>query len=309
MTTHKLDTRRIARHLSEGMKWRCLPGDYEFDEPFVLPKGTGHSIIGAGHGQTSNNDSPVSRLVWRGDPREPAIIVNGVYQQLRNFSLHGGGILVTKDGTGVGTGKMVIDDVFIHGAEVGLQFGQQEGEHNCDESSIGTITFERCKTAVKLKNTQSMGHVFTRLRSRYCGKTFEICGGGNVAVLSGFSVGSGAWFHFSSENSPKRQPAVNNGMFTCNNLVVDRSSGTEFRLVDMDKWVEMSPHVVCMFRDGHIKFREYSPGEPVAHMRGPMTLKLENSKVHEHFRCLPDSKGRRPSVVIDGMDADALANA
>jgi hypothetical protein len=226
-----------------------IPGHmYKLSDTVTLPFRDGVAMAGVTVGSGFNPKSTLagagSRLVWTGRENRPMFIVTGSHVRVTGgLALIGKppntdqapcrmAILVTKQGKGLGTGKMRIDWLLLEDFEVGIQFGLEPSETNCDEVAIDQLSLHNCQIAYRVTNSQSMGHRIGHVHAVATPVVFDFLGGGMLSVDSATMI-SGTLLRL-QENDPRRlSPGVNNASFRLDEVKVDAQAGESFTLVDM----------------------------------------------------------------------------
>ncbi len=235
-------------------------------EGMVFPHKAGGQILGAGTGPAIKNNNlkgNTTQFYWQG-ATGPMMKVYGSHYLIDGFSLHGQywqnkelvgekadiGLLIAKK-PGLGTGKHDIRRLYISNTKVGMQFGETENDHNCDECQIGFYQSHQNDVGVKLKNSMAMGHHFERYIGKGTPIHFQIDAGGKVSVDKVFIV-KGTLLHFSDDNENKFT-GPNNGSFWFRSLHADQQSGSDMRYLVMERSLPL--HVT--FDGGHISYDKY----------------------------------------------------
>lgn len=246
--------RDAAAVINEGLRTQHehgLPvyvphGRWLVTETIKMPRREGAALIGAGMGSEANRALAGlgSMLQWRGPAGLPMIEITGVRQRLGDLTLRGApvgrgeprgaiGLLVTKRGRGLGTGKSDFQRLRIAHFDVGVQCGRDPAEHNNDLLSYRRLILDGCGVGYRVVNSQSMSHLFDVLEVRRTPVTFEFLGGGMLHARNVFTLGT-TLLSLRRNEPPKYSPGPNNHLFRIENLKVDAQHKGRFQLLKSD---------------------------------------------------------------------------
>lgn len=104
----------------------------------------------------------------------------------RDFTIDGNdkayqGLCLQKICTGLGVGKLHLQDCEIHNCDVAIQAGSR-GMGNCDVSLFEKITTRGCETFFRSNNWMSIDHTFEKCKAYGCTTMFDIYRGGNYKI-------------------------------------------------------------------------------------------------------------------------------
>lgn len=290
-------------------------GRFLISDTLRVPFKVGGALWGVAAGMPIMPGHPfegaMSRLVWVGPTELPMIYVPG-----SEFHFAGGlaligrleksdqprcavGILLSKPDRGIGTGKLVADNVRLANFQTAIQCGLLPGEHNNDFLSWRRLTIEDCDVGYQLINSQSMGHSVENLLVRGTPVTFDVYGGGMLMLRNALCFDT-TLLRLSQNDPKKYSPGVNNATFVLDQIKVDASSGNKFKLVEMRD--ALPAQIVSNV--GHLSPGNYAQqGGVLAELRGAASLTLRDwyKLQRGSFLLHPDGRkpGNRPNVAIE----------
>lgn len=288
-------------------------GRFLISETLRIPFKVGGALWGVAAGAPilpgHAHEGSMSRLVWVGPTDVPMIHVQG-----SEFHFAGGlalfgrpekseaprctvGILVSKPKRGIGTGKMVADNLSLHGFETAIRCGLSAGEHNNDFLTFHRLSIEYCDVGYQLVNSQSMGHSVQNLLVRGTPVMFDVYGGGIIYLRNALCFDT-TLLRLSKNSPAKYSPGANNATFVLDQIKVDTHAGGKFKLVEMRD--PLSAQIISNV--GHLSPNSYSQqGGVLAELRGAATLTLRDwYKLQRNaFLLHPDRTKNRPNVAIE----------
>ena len=216
----------------------------------TLPNRSGGWIKGVGPCYPTTykgpHKGPASRLVFVGDG-ECGIRVLGSEQRIENLTLYSHlprkkrrasrsriGILTTKPGKGIATGKLSIHRVNFYGWECGSQAGSHPAMNNCDKIRQTECLFMDCGEGFRQHNTQSMGNVLEDCQWLLCERNVAIDGGGHLHLIRPLAI-TGTLLTFTDRNPTKPlycRTGKNNRPIVVSDLKVDARNRGNFRLIE-----------------------------------------------------------------------------
>ncbi|MEN1680868.1 MAG: hypothetical protein AAGJ46_14870 [Planctomycetota bacterium] len=218
-------------------------GRWGIASTILLPKVDGGALIGVGMAGTSSNAfrGLGTILEWYGEPDTPMMELRGVRWRIENLSLRGIpfgrqgeraaiGLLVTKTGRGLGTGKSEFRNLMLEELQVGVQCGLEPNENNNDLLGFHRLVIGDCGIGYRSVNSQAMSHMIDRLEVRETPVAFRFEGGGMLHVRNVFTV-STTLLEIARNDPPQASPGRNNAMFTFEDLKVDAQHRGRFVLV------------------------------------------------------------------------------
>lgn len=265
----------IAAVINEGLRTQPehgLPvyipsGRWGIGSTIELPKRQGGALIGAGPGGGAANDQLRglgSILEWYGDDQSPMLRMTGSRWRIENLALRGKpfkkegkralqGLLVTKTGRGLGTGKHEFRNLSIAECRVGIQCGLDPAEHNNDLLGFERLEISRCEIGYRVINSQAMSHWINRLEVRNTPVAFQFFGGGMLHVrnIAAFDT---TLLELRQNDPPSLSPGGNNAVYRLENLKVDAQHAGKFCLVDADEKVYGQVILDCGMISGPSEF-------------------------------------------------------
>jgi hypothetical protein len=126
---------------------------------------------------------------------QPSYDPSGVFTTFLNRA--GLGLHLSQNATPLsGTGYMTVDDIVCGEMDLGIQFGTNSTDNNCDTSLINRAVFWRCTNGLIVKNTQGLSYRFNWIHAvNATGYAVKCEGGGAIEIgslhMSGCGTASG----------------------------------------------------------------------------------------------------------------------
>ncbi|MCZ7648966.1 MAG: hypothetical protein M5U26_27535 [Planctomycetota bacterium] len=251
----------------------------------------------------SSLDGGVTALVWVGPPGGTVLEMRGGEMEVRDLSIIGRpigaegragiGILVTKPGKGIGSGKHHFPSLHIEDCEIAIQVGQKPTEHNCDNLVFGYLTVTNCGYGLRVMNAMGMGFKFDYVHTRGVGEMFDFWGGGNLWVDAWKIIAGNVGIHIRDEPGFVAI-GKNNASYVCNNLKLDANS-KEYKLIQQDG----NKPALIVLNHGHIA-NKVSLEKPFIEVGGNTCVTLRDwynfkiGKIVAH-----EIDGVKPNILLD----------
>lgn len=174
--------------------------------PITNPMG-GFRFEGEGRSSSdvllSTRQGPVSSFIWGGNTSDPMFIMRSmVAARWANVSLVGqqnvnspnkSAILVhvTHENGDPGSGSHIFDSVDFQRATVGIQFGSNITDTNCDTTTFRSCQFHACDTGFLSVNNQALGFMFDHCFAAACRRVIVMQRGGDITINGLYLNGCG----------------------------------------------------------------------------------------------------------------------
>jgi hypothetical protein len=276
-------------------------GDLAINVGLVVPNQSGGVILGTGASELLAYEHPLSgastRLIASGEDREDLdlLTINGAETAIRDLSLYGYtraeaeaeaarakcGIMITKDGEGLGTGGVSIDNAFIIGFQTGIQAAVGVTENNCERCAFRKVRFQRNDAGLKITSQQSMGFGLSDCEWYDNLDCIRVEGGGKIVVTNAFVHSPDdeidrAFLRFAPRDYVL-SIGPNNGMYYIAGLYADRSA-PNLKLISMrqkdDGNVIVPYYITTTFIGFHIALATYT--EPAVKVCGNSNTTLRD---------------------------------
>lgn len=223
----------------------------------------GSSLIGEGFCEPTSpnksNDDDCSTLFRKGMSTEPLVRMPGAYQRVKTLNLRGcewgvtrpldqcpeAGIYIDRpeDGKGIGTGKHVVDEVFISDCQYAVLFGDSIGSDNGDNCTFDHLHVQTAKAIARFQNSMAMGNQFRWVRAMGIQNGYDIAAGGKfhaglvrILNLNGVTKPS-SLLNFGAYKNFGKPIGVNigsnNDSYSVDYIETDSQCGKLFRLLTL----------------------------------------------------------------------------
>jgi predicted nucleic acid-binding Zn-ribbon protein len=229
LTTGVDTAAQLTSILTDGDTWRAhveangnlkIGPNLYTTSTITTPYVAGGVIEGLGYSEAirygSTLSGPVSNLIWNGTRvgTETLFTYQGQQCTIRGINFHGAdresiddGLIATpRCGTlfhllkpvtsGLGTGKLRLEDCsFVYGT-VGVKFSDAISSNNCDRTTFDKCFFDGCVTGVQVLNANGMGHYYRECHFRDCTTYIDYKAGGDLKIQGGLLAGNGTLLNF-----------------------------------------------------------------------------------------------------------------
>lgn len=257
-----------------------LPGTYNWDTTFTMPRKYGCALIGLGGSHAYVASSPIApglisagavKINWTGASSATMIRVLGAEFRIDGINLIGSdktqkGVLVENGDPNtfaVRGGKGYIPHLTGMNLDCVIQFGLEDNGDNGDVTSVGRLTGYDCNAIVRVLGGLSFELHFDYVRNARCPIVFDCQYGGGLHCRGGQVLGNVAVTLLKiAESNPTASSYVIEGIH-----VDSPAASSGFKLVEATErsWADITIQA-------HLPEASYPV--PIAELIGPMSLNL-----------------------------------
>lgn len=295
--------------LTDNQYARIKDGDLTISTTVTTPYRIGGLIQGRGSGESSSSGQAgaVSAITWGGDrdagtttidyyngsvqtdggtrPTNTLLYMIAAKLACRDFAFRGAtraqidaatakcplAILMSQDQGGIGSGKLLLDNVYFEHFGTCIQSGVAWDEHNNDESSFRHVFVKNCDTFLQLNSVQSLGWYIEELHhAADGGVVFDIHGGGDIRQASGYYALPCTVLNFNA--NAQATYGGNVSKYTLRNCKFDSQSLDGLKVVEMETGDD---YYADIFVEPH--FPTGTPSAPLFNIGGRTVCRISNA--------------------------------
>ncbi len=304
----------------EGFEPFIPAGTYEISKTIRIPNGRNGSLRGMGRGDNNTaNAWRQTRLVYRGDPTEPAILYQGNDWQISDLCLAGRLVRESRDRPAIGilsttvkrkgdpryqptgTTQLHLRQVTFSGWETCFQNGDNLKTHNSDLHTITDCRFSDCNIGFHNLHNMGMEIVFTRIKQSHdCQICIQFDAGGSVYIHDASAGGGSNGRRYLVTGGQVGQAS---GGFVIDGFKVDGSLNgtTDWQLIEAREPAS-TRYVVSNLTQSNTNYQKN--GGVLATIQGDSQLTLRDSYRPAKIICHEQDQGpgrrtRRPHILVD----------